>query len=372
MSAAEIQALLRFLTADAKVPLATAISKAREMQQKQLGSPELISKSDVATLTTLFGDEKTAKSVLNVAKRMSKKRGAGQADAPTPQKKQRKDPFEVTGSIPPAEVEKSLELRPSTHSLDDLEGMEFRTNRAPLVLVFAAVLAKYTMPEQPPSSRLSLAQAVVSLGSQSKAKAIGLSTAATAEDEGWGQGQPVVKLMNREISVLKRWGYDWQASSPSVKQTDEIRIETTDSETPALWAIDLEQLKNLNGPLTFSGPASADTAGLPVYSPQSARNYVFRSFDTAAIESVEGAKVKKLSAAAASAVREANVSALVQSLELLFGSWARNLSKEDLDKRAWSWYVAVRPEVEHGVAGWGAKGSVKLRDILELRLKAEG
>jgi len=38
MSAADIQALLRFLTKDAKVPLATAMSKVKDMQQAQLST----------------------------------------------------------------------------------------------------------------------------------------------------------------------------------------------------------------------------------------------------------------------------------------------------------------------------------------------
>ena len=58
---------------------------------------------------------------------------------------------------------------------------------------------------------------------------------------------------------------------------------------------------------------------------------------------------------------------LLGALELLYQSWAHILSKEDLDRRAWGWYVRVRPDVASGQAGWGGKGIVRLADILELR-----
>ncbi|KAF2153757.1 hypothetical protein K461DRAFT_223653 [Myriangium duriaei CBS 260.36] len=368
MSTSGLQALLRFLTKDAKVSLATAMGKVKELQQDGLDSPELISKSDISSLTKIFSDEKAAKAVLNAARRISKKRGAGQMDPVLPAKRSRRDPFEVPGSVPPAEVEESLALHSSHLPVDELERLTFTTNRAPLVLAFAATLIKYTMPEQPPSSRLSLAQAVVSLGSQSKAKAIGLSTSATAEDEGWGQGQPVVKVMNREISILKRWGYEWRSkSSPSssAKGSSEKPFNG-----PALWAIDLEQLKTLNGPLTFSAASTAETAGLPVYSPQAARRYLYGSFDSVKTDDIDTkASPKKKTAAISAAERESNVGALLQSLDLLYESWADTLTAEELDKRSWSWYVTVRPEVEYGVAGWGKKGPIKLKDILDLRRK---
>jgi hypothetical protein len=38
-----------------------------------------------------------------------------------------------------------------------------------------------------------------------------------------------------------------------------------------------------------------------------------------------------------------------------------------LDKRAWAWYLRVRPDVQSGAQGWGEKGQVKLSDILALR-----
>jgi hypothetical protein len=75
----------------------------------------------------------------------------------------------------------------------------------------------------------------------------------------------------------------------------------------------------------------------------------------------------KRTAAVIAAEKEHNLSLLLGALELLYESWAKVLDKDDLDKRAWGWYVRVRPEVAQGAAGWGGKGNVKLSDILALR-----
>jgi hypothetical protein len=35
-------------------------------------------------------------------------------------------------------------------------------------------------------------------------------------------------------------------------------------------------------------------------------------------------------------------------------------------------YIAVRPDVESGTAGWGAKGKIKLSDVLKLKRAETG
>lgn len=234
------------------------------------------------------------------------------------------------------------------------------------------------MPDQPLSSRLSLAQAVTSMNAQAKAASIGLDKSGSAEKEGWGQGQPLVKVMTRDIRVLKRWGYEWKTdtkNSAHVIKTEDLDQKppaanpdlpadvTTSEDSPALLALDLEQLKRLDSPPIVS--ASASTTGLPVYQADSAHNYILKAFDSVFEDKAE-AKKKKRPASEIAAEREANLGHLVKALDLLFQSWSI-LDPTELDKRAWSWYVKVRPPVEGGRAGWGAKGQVKLKDILDLR-----
>lgn len=275
-----------------------------------------------------------------------------------------------------AALEASLALPIPEMNEDVLKATVLYTNRAPLVLAFATTLIKYTMPEQPISSRLSLAQAVTSMNSKTKAVHIGLAKGQLAEDEGWGEGQPLVRVMTREIRVMKRGGYEWEDESDATQSTVKSSPDTVADEKtkePALWGVDLEALKKANQPSPLRPPRSGQD-NLPIYSAQSARAYLMRAFERAPADNnikKEGdtltkSKSKK-SAASTAAEKERNLGLLLGALELLYESWAKILSKEDLDKRAWSWYVRVRPEVASGVAGWGGKGNVKLSDILGLR-----
>ena len=286
--------------------------------------------------------------------------------------------------LSPAEIEASLALPEAIHNEDILKSKTIFTNRAPLVLAFTVALLKFTMPEQPLSSRLSLAQAVVSMNSKTKAVHIGIDSGKTAEDEGWGEGQPIIRIMNREVRVMKRWGYEWEepAKEEVVKKEESMQAtlkeedstqgtlvgdEPAQAKEPALWGIDLEALKKANsGPSTHKGSSQ-----LPIHTAQGARTYLLKSFETpkATTPDTEATPVKR-TAAALTAEKERNLGMLLGALGLLYQSWAQVLSKEDLDRRAWGWYVRVRPEVASGQAGWGGKGTVKLSDILDLRRPA--
>ncbi|KEQ69892.1 hypothetical protein M436DRAFT_20194, partial [Aureobasidium namibiae CBS 147.97] len=370
---ADTNNLLRFLTAEAKLPLAAAIAQAAGLQKANLVTIEDLAKTDFDTLKAASATDKAAKATQAAAKRVSIKRNRGLPEETNavPSKRSRVDPTEIQS---PADVEASLTLPTSDLTEDDLAGIALTTNRAPLLLVFAATLIKYTISDQPPSSCLSLAQAVTSLNAQAKAANIGLGSSASAEKEGWGQGQSQVKVMTRDVRVLKRWGYEWKSRSEDTlkdikteesdqKSSTDISHETsTMKDSPALLALDLEQLKRLDAPPIVT--ASASTADLPVYHAGPARNYILKAFDPVYDDKVETKKRKP--AAEVAAEREANLGHLIKALDLLFQSWS-NLASDDLDKRAWSWYVKVRPQVEAGRAGWGAKGQVKLKDILDLR-----
>lgn len=362
--------------------------------------PADMAKTDFDLLKTLFDDEKLARQVLNAAKRVSKKRSASDGPASTVSALPVKKPKPSYGmTMDPATYEDSLAL-PELHvDADTLREITVYTNRAPLVLAFAVTLLKYTMPEQPLSSRLSLAQAVCSANSQSKAKYIGIQAGKTAEDEGWGEGQPVITIMGRQIRVMKRWGYEWKQEdaqeelqstqstlAPDAEDTQQaepkpgisriLTDETIQQEPPkvaqpeqqqtAFWAIDLEALKKSNGPVA-PGARSDSTTQLPIYKPEPTRAYLLKSFETKP-ESSGTSNVKKKNLMAE---KERNLGLLLRALEHMYGSWATALSSEDLDRRAWGWYAGVRPEVKPGAAGWGGKGNVSLGNILDLSRQAE-
>ncbi|KAF2731744.1 hypothetical protein EJ04DRAFT_514319 [Polyplosphaeria fusca] len=370
-SAQDIQDLLRFLSQDAKVALAQAIGATKKLQEAGLVTPDQIAKSSLKDVQVIFEDDKIAKQVFNSARRVSKKRSASDAPSTAPSKK----PKPAYGeSLTPAAFEESLSLPDSCLDEDQLSTAVLYTNRAPLVLAFAVTLLKYTMSKQPLSSRLSLAQAVVSANSRTKAVNLGLESGRSAEEEGWGEGQPSVRVMGRDIPTMKRWGYDWEAKEEEGATQETIKAEPDEmfvGKEPALWGVDLEALRKSNGPVTV-GSRNVSTSQLPIYTAQSARSYLLKSFESPKSEP-EGvaSRKKKPSAVATKERKEHNLGLLLGALDLLFQSWAEVLSKEDLDKRAWGWYVRVRPDVEAGVAGWGGKNLVKLGDILDLRRPAQ-
>lgn len=256
--------------------------------------------------------------------------------------------------------------------------MAIVVNRAPLVLAFAVCVLKYTMPEQPISSRLSLAQAVVSANSRAKAVSLGLESGKSAEQEGWGEGQPGVNVLGREVKVLKRWDYNPREGEPTgesrpqddvVAPSDDVLgrpvPENSDS-LPPFWGVDLEALRNSHD--KSAGGATKASKPLPIFIPESARSYLLKSFSEFTDESNRHqASPKRKSISQIEAERETCLGHLLRAIDIVCQSWASTLEKEELDRRAWGWYMRVRPEVKTGYEGWGQKGSVKLSDILALQ-----
>lgn len=349
------------------------------------------------------------------------------------------------------------------------------------------------------------------MNSRSKAQSLGIEKGRSAEELGWGQGQPKVRVMGREISVLKRGGYEWRESKVEERVKDINREENSaagagedktnlmSGETPkasdtnewtvsasvtskkstfiaraitvtspsqarseiqkllaanpdlrdashnitawrvsgdhgiiedckddgesgggrhilgllqssdivgvllvvtrwyggimlgvdrwrimsqvsrdalsqrlkvtgiiggeALWGLDLEAMKSTDAPVT-----GGTAGGMPIHKPEGARSYILKAFASHSLAGDEKAKKKK-TGVALEREKEENLGLLLGALDMLFASWVEHISQDDLDKRAWGWYVQVRPEVEGGVAGWGGKGDVKLVDILNLRRK---
>ncbi|KAL8716273.1 MAG: hypothetical protein Q9220_000178 [cf. Caloplaca sp. 1 TL-2023] len=419
-SVSEIQTLLRFLSQDAKVPVPLAMSKVREMKEAHLTTcviPEILSKTLLPTIQSIFLDEKVSKQILSAAKRVSKKRtsSASTIANSSPSKRLKKATlgeqqlssadFEASLAHP------SLPITPSNSTLEDeINNTVIYTNRAPLVVAFVLQLLKHTMPSQPLSSRLSLAQAVMSMGAKSKAINLGIQSGKTAEDEGWGEGQPKIRIMGREVRVMRRWGYDpkekstiaaQQQNDVAVKQEEEeeepaaepdneeesqgtIKADpssppaptsTKDTEPP-LWALNLETLRS-----TSNNSALIPThtgSNLPIHDPRTPLNYILKAFASASAANTQAPteaaatsspikKEKKSSAMKDRENKERNLALLLHALDMLFASWIGVLGAEELDRRSWGWYVRVRPDVESGVGGWGGKGEVRLARILELR-----
>ncbi|KAL6235802.1 hypothetical protein BDW75DRAFT_131363 [Aspergillus navahoensis] len=374
MAVSQVQALLRFLSQDAKVPLTTAMSKVNELRNANLTTPENITKEGLKPLREIFEDDKIAKQVLSAAKRASKKRSAPtESKDGSPQKKS-KSSFQASAATLFA-TESALALPLSMASEEELSYVVLLTNRAPLVLAFAVCVLRYTMPEQPISSRLSLAQAVVSANSRSKALSLGLESGKSAEQDGWGNGQPTVSVLGREIRVLKRWDYNpregrlSQESQDTEATSDDIlgqRLTDDSKPAPPLWGIDVTALKRAES--NRSDAAATTSRALPIHTPQSARSYLLKSFvKSPSEEEEESASPGRKSATQVETEKEVCLGYLLRSIDLVCQSWASTLSADDLDRRAWAWYVRVRPSVQSGTEGLGEKGAVRLSDILALK-----
>lgn len=392
-----------------------------------LSSPSLIAKSNLQTIQSALGDEKLAKQLLSAAKRVSKKRSSEDSTLPKESSNKHKKQLPADQKFNDAVALETSLCIPDTGATEaELETTVIITNRAPLVLAFAVTLLKYTMPRQPLSSRLSLAQAVAGLNSRRKAVSLGLEKGASAEDEGWGQGQPVVMLMGNSIKVMKRLGYEWEecsnegevgnlgvkyshdentdkeniiafnaskggskvddamladskprdakGSQPPMKflkplphsnpsKTSQEALSSSSDDTP-LWALDLEALRSSSSTTSSSKSHSYSSPNLPIHTPESAHSYLLKSFKIA-FSSVPSSK--RPSKQEEKNQQEKNLGLVLQALELLYASWAPVLSAQELDKRTWGWYECVRPEVKQGVQGWGQRGEVRLGKILKLR-----
>jgi hypothetical protein len=321
------------------------------------------------TLLGIFQEKKIAKQVLNAAKRVSKKREAPY-DAGSSTQKRAKGSIISNKDFTPFEIESALSLPKSSAGEDDLNSTVLVTNRAPLVLAFAVCVLKYTMPEQPLSSRLSLAQAVVSVNSRAKAISLGIEDGRPADQEGWGAGHPVVKILGRDIHVLKRWDYDPNEGAPSAEVHSRYEGENVHGEEiqmPPLWGVDLEALRGQDskGSTSDRHPNSDISNALAIFRPESARSYLYRAFSRPAEESKMPSKKKP--ATAIEDEKEESLGRLLSAIDLVCQSWLSALDKTELDRRAWSWYIRVRPDVQSGARGWGEKGQVKLSDVLALR-----
>jgi hypothetical protein len=354
------------------------MSKIKDLQRLELDSPEKLAKAKPAGLSDIFTDESVVKKIISSAKRVSKKRAAGDMAAPSP-KKQRKQASSGADAGTTSDLEASLALPGSDADKDELASTVVITNRAPLVLAFVLTLLKHTMPEQPLSSRLSLGQGYVSTTSRNRAVNLGIQHLSKQEEDAeqaLGEGQPTVTIMGHPLKILRRWGYEWnrpvEPSQPGAilrgddKDPQDNETDGQSGDEPAVWALDLEALRKSNrADIMAANLQAGNQSNLPIYTPHTGRAYLLKSFDS--VPSAECSATIKLSAAEKAADRERNVGKLLRALDLVYDSWVPVLSPEELDKRTWGWYVKVRPAVENGVAGWGGKNELRLADILALR-----
>ncbi|UKZ67445.1 uncharacterized protein TrAtP1_008603 [Trichoderma atroviride] len=242
----DLQEMLRMLTAR-KASMMAAMGYIRALQSKNLKSIEQIAEAPLSTVEEAISDAKLAKSFHTACKSHGKKGNKRAAEEPASAAGGKKPKLEMHkrdldyNAMSPEELEGSLML-PLCEDEELIKETALVTNRAPLVLAFAVELLRFTMPEQPPSSRLSLAQAVVSANSRSKAISIGIEKAPVGGEPPIPTGQPKVFVLGREIPVLKRGDYTWSEKSeekaPQTSSADASNSASTLTSTASdnVWA----------------------------------------------------------------------------------------------------------------------------------------
>ncbi|KAF3908284.1 hypothetical protein AA313_de0206014 [Arthrobotrys entomopaga] len=289
-----------------------------------------------------------------------------------------------------------LDLPSPIKNEDQMATATVTTNRAPFLLAFAVVSLGYTHPWLPMSSRFSLAQGLLELTAASKAKNIGILREGDGKEEELEEGYKRVWVLGKKIPVLRRWdvaaadvttetetgagrqrknqvqrgegegdadgksaidasinlggaakvskddesaGNVAAAASVASSSTGIHRAGTpvVSYDEPVYWALSPKLLTN---PPTAS---KLNPSALPIQLPHAAHSYLVRSFSKEMLPLLLGA------------------------LHIVYESWVYSLDAAELDRRGWGWYCRVRPAVEDGPEGWGGKGVVRLKDILNLR-----
>ncbi|KAH6617889.1 hypothetical protein B0J18DRAFT_264072 [Chaetomium sp. MPI-SDFR-AT-0129] len=281
----DLQELLRLITIVRKTPMLQAMGQVKALQTADLKSIKQIAEAPLETVQAALKDDKAARPLHNACKAALKraasttsaKRGAPDSTATATSPKRTKtttNPFMPrSAELTPQEFEASLEL-PLCLDEERIANTVIETNRAPLVLAFAVEALRHTMPDQPLSSRLSLGQAVVSANSRSKAVSLGLNRGPSAEEEGWGEGQPRVKVLGREVAVLKRGGYEWRESATTTTATatattgegdgGEGSVAETTTATSQVKTEPHSITSTSNNPLTITSPKPTWSTSQPI------------------------------------------------------------------------------------------------------------
>ncbi|EHL03157.1 putative protein IMPACT [Glarea lozoyensis 74030] len=348
-----------------------------------------VSNTDLKTLkTALSTDEKTAKSLLTACKAQlknptpSNKRSA--SDPLSPASKRLKSQFSLH-DVPetPQELEASLAL--PTPSVDEEAISKSSTTKwtvsstitskkstfvARSITITSQTQATHALSTLLSDPTLNLSSASHNITAYRLLAPSGHINESCSDDGESGGGRHILKILQDSnltnvLLVVTRWyggimlGPDrWRIMSDVSRDALSQRLRVAGVvRGEALWGLDLENSETSHTTSPLTG------AGLPIHRPEGARAYLLKSFPSP--PGPPDVKGKKKTVAQINGEKEENLGLLLGALEMLFVSW-RGLGREELERRAWGWYVAVRPEVEGGVAGWGGKGDVRLNKIWRL------
>lgn len=189
-----------------------------------------------------------------------------------------------------------------------------------------------------------------------KATSIGVLSKGQEDNElnlfGTSSGQPSIKVLGRSIKCLRRY-HEETLDKDSIE--GQGGNQDGDKKEPWYWALNVTEL------------STSTSSNLPIHTPEDTLSYLNRSFSQSFVNTSAVTPSNNSRGKASAKSRIPPLPLLLGALHLLLQSWKDHLSSEELDRRVWGWYCSVRPEVPQGPSGWGAKGEVKLSNILDLR-----
>ncbi|KAK9330595.1 hypothetical protein V1520DRAFT_122389 [Lipomyces starkeyi] len=316
-TAASLNDILRLLTTSCKLPLASSLPVASALVKNGLTTKELVGAKSLEELHEICPslNQQQLNKLRTVCSSSPRKRPpTSSTGSPAVTKRGRK--YALKDKDAPID-DTELEL-PIVLDEEIIEKTVASVNRAPLMMLFAASVLKHQYPTYGAGSHLSLASAAAASASRKKAKSIGIlhGTAVAKGDE---DGREVPE----GYRTLRAFG-----------TIDVAIIRRGDKE--GYWGLDIDAMERQ----VEAGNADPEVKWIH---PAQVRAYLVRAFGEKDLAIVNGA------------------------IELLIRSWEER-EPHSWSQRAWGWYVGVRPEIAYGREGWGQRGAVSCKDILNFRV----
>ncbi|KAK9430960.1 hypothetical protein V1505DRAFT_399788 [Lipomyces doorenjongii] len=317
-TAASLNDILRLLTTSCKFPLASSLPVASALVKNGLTTKELVgakSQEELQKICPSLNQQQLNK-LRAVCSSSARKRAAASSSTGSPAVAKRGRKYTVKDKDAPID-DTELEL-PIVLDEEIIEKTVASVNRAPLMMLFAASVLKHQFPTYGAGSHLSLASAAAASAARKKAKSIGISHS-TSGAKGDEDGRDVPE----GYRTLRAFG-----------TIDVAIIRRGDKE--GYWGLDIDAMERQ----VEAGNADPEVKWIH---PAQVRAYLVRAFGEKELAIVNGA------------------------IELLIRSW-EDREPDSWSQRAWGWYVGVRPEIAYGREGWGQRGAVSCKDILDFRV----
>ncbi|KAK9375529.1 uncharacterized protein V1513DRAFT_22431 [Lipomyces chichibuensis] len=320
-TAASLNDILRLLTTSCKFPLASSLPVASALVKNGLTTKELVgakSQEELHEICPSLNQQQLNK--LRAVCSSSPRKRAAKSSTGSPAVTKRGRKYTVKDRDAPID-DTELEL-PIVLDEEIILKTVANVNRAPLMMLFAASVLKHQYPTYGAGSHLSLASAAAASAARKKAKSIGIlrgTAVATSDEDGREvpEGYRILRAFGTiDVAIIRRgdkdgyWGLDIDAM--------ERQVEVGNADPEVKWI-----------------------------HPAQVRAYLVRAFGEKDLAIVNGA------------------------IELLIRSWEER-EPDSWSQRAWGWYVGVRPEIAYGREGWGQRGTVSCKDILNFRVNPVG